>query len=283
MKRRKFSRVLGVALSVVMLAGCFVPVPGFAEGQTDAGSAESQIQAAQADENAAESQLNNEKTAETAQAPAAASETAEADADATGDEEADASEESAATEGDESANESTIADAAAPVIRRVQGVSSLTGTAYAVFNSESGELDFVRSTESHSNGDTGTVTSISGGTYTGTIYTGFEDSAAVYNHQQAPWHGANVKKVDFVDKTIKKDNPSRLHARRKMQKVLYTVKEVPTDAAGKKKNTKTVDLTQKLFDEIAPKYADRNGGYTRIIKIGQRKGDAAMQVVLELV
>ena len=47
--------------------------------------------------------------------------------------------------------------------------------------------------------------------------------------------------------------------------------------------TKTVDLTQKLFDEVAPKYADRNGGYTRIIKIGQRKGDAAMQVVLELV
>ena len=200
MRKRKISRILGVALSAVMLAGCFVPVPGFAEGQTDAGSAESQIQAAQADENAAESQLNNEKTAETAQAPAAASETAEADADATGDEEADASEESAATEGDESANESTIADAAAPVIRRVQGVSSLTGTAYAVFNSESGELDFVRSTESHSNGDTGTVTSISGGTYTGTIYTGFEDSAAVYNHQQAPWHGANVKKVDFVDK-----------------------------------------------------------------------------------
>lgn len=81
----------------------------------------------------------------------------------------------------------------------------------------------------------------------------------------------------------KKTIPSRLHARRKMQKVLYAVKEVPTDAAGKKKNTKTVDLTQKLFDEIAPKYADRNGGYTRIIKIGQRKGDAAMQVVLELV
>ncbi|MDE6984274.1 MAG: bL17 family ribosomal protein, partial [Lachnospiraceae bacterium] len=38
-----------------------------------------------------------------------------------------------------------------------------------------------------------------------------------------------------------------------------------------------------LFDEIAPKYAGRNGGYTRIIKIGQRKGDGAMQVVLELV
>ena len=68
-----------------------------------------------------------------------------------------------------------------------------------------------------------------------------------------------------------------------MLAVLYPVKEVPTDAAGKKKATKEVDLTQKLFDEIAPKYADRNGGYTRIIKIGQRKGDAAMEVVLELV
>ena len=51
----------------------------------------------------------------------------------------------------------------------------------------------------------------------------------------------------------------------------------------KKKNTKEVDLVDKLFTEIAPKYADRNGGYTRIIKIGQRKGDAAMEVILELV
>ena len=95
--------------------------------------------------------------------------------------------------------------------------------------------------------------------------------------------GKKIDKVDFVDKTIKKDTPSRLHTRRQMQKVLYTVKEVPTEAAGKRKNTKTVDLTQKLFDDVAPKYADRKGGYTRIIKIGQRKGDAAMKVVLELV
>lgn len=95
--------------------------------------------------------------------------------------------------------------------------------------------------------------------------------------------GKKVTVFDEVDKTIKKDNPSRLHARRKMLAVLYPVKEVPTDAAGKKKATKEVDLTQKLFDEIAPKYADRNGGYTRIIKIGPRKGDAAMEVVLELV
>ena len=95
--------------------------------------------------------------------------------------------------------------------------------------------------------------------------------------------GKKVTVYDEVEKTIKKDKPSRLHARREMLKVLYPVKEVPTDAAGKKKNSKDVDMVAKLFDEIAPKYADRKGGYTRIIKIGQRRGDAAMEVVIELV
>lgn len=95
--------------------------------------------------------------------------------------------------------------------------------------------------------------------------------------------GKKVDVFDTVEKTIKKDKPSRLHARRKMLSYLYTITEVPTEAAGKKKGTKTVDLTEKLFEEIAPKYADRNGGYTRIIKKGQRKGDAAMEVVIELV
>ena len=94
---------------------------------------------------------------------------------------------------------------------------------------------------------------------------------------------AKVPKKDAEGKRVKKDLPSRLHARKQMDKVLYTVTEVPTAAAGKKKNTKTVDLTNKLFDEIAPKYAGRQGGYTRIVKIGLRKGDAAMEVLLELV
>ena len=95
--------------------------------------------------------------------------------------------------------------------------------------------------------------------------------------------GKKVTVYDEVEKEIKKDRPSRLHARRQMLKVLYDVTEVPKEAAGRKKNTKKVNLPGKLFDEIAPKYVNRNGGYTRIVKIGQRKGDAAMEVLLELV
>ena len=91
--------------------------------------------------------------------------------------------------------------------------------------------------------------------------------------------GKKVTVYDEVEKKIKKDSASRLHARRQMLKVLYTAK----DFDGTKKGTKTIDVTNKLFDEIAPKYADRNGGYTRIVKIGQRKGDGALEVLLELV
>ena len=95
--------------------------------------------------------------------------------------------------------------------------------------------------------------------------------------------GKKVTLYDEVEKEIKKDKPSRLHARRQMLRVLYPVTEVPVQRAGRKKNTKSVDLPAKLFDEIAPKYVNRNGGYTRIVKIGQRKGDGAMEVLLELV
>ena len=95
--------------------------------------------------------------------------------------------------------------------------------------------------------------------------------------------GKKVTVYDEVEKEIKKDSASRLHARRQMLKVLYGVTEVPTQAAGKKNGTKSVDLVAKLFDEVAPKYVSRNGGYTRIVKIGQRKGVRGLKEYRKLI
>ena len=95
--------------------------------------------------------------------------------------------------------------------------------------------------------------------------------------------GKKVTVYDVVDKEVTKDAPSRLHARRQIMRYLYPVVEVPAEEAGRKKATKEVDLVAKMFNEYGAKYAGRKGGYTRIIKIGQRRGDAALMVVLELV
>ena len=89
--------------------------------------------------------------------------------------------------------------------------------------------------------------------------------------------GRKTAVYDVVDKEVKRALPTRRNARVQRNNVLYSI------AAGRKKNTKVVDLSNKLFDEIAPKYVDRKGGYTRIVKIGLRKGDAAMEVLIELV
>lgn len=95
--------------------------------------------------------------------------------------------------------------------------------------------------------------------------------------------GKRVTVFDTVEKKVKKDSPARLHARRQLMRYLYPVVEVPADGKARRKNSKNVDLVEKLFSEYGPKYANRNGGYTRIIKIGQRRGDGAMEVVLEFV
>ena len=95
--------------------------------------------------------------------------------------------------------------------------------------------------------------------------------------------GKKVTVYDEVQKTIKKDKASRLAARRAILAYLYPVTEVPADGKAVRKNTKKVDMAAKMFDEIAPKYAGRNGGYTRIYQTGPRRGDSAPMAILELV
>ena len=70
----------------------------------------------------------------------------------------------------------------------------------------------------------------------------------------------------MADRMISLGKENTLHSRR--QALAYVTKE---------------DVVKKLFDEIAPKYADRNGGYCRIIKTGPRRGDAAEMCIIELV
>ncbi|MBR4111275.1 MAG: L17 family ribosomal protein [Clostridia bacterium] len=89
-------------------------------------------------------------------------------------------------------------------------------------------------------------------------------------------NGKTFDKVVKEEKmeTVKKDKPSRLAVRRTLIKNLNKVKD---------SNGNNVDLPGKMLGEIAEKYADRKGGYTRIIKIGKRRGDAAEEVVLQLI
>ena len=89
-------------------------------------------------------------------------------------------------------------------------------------------------------------------------------------------NGKKYKKVEreVTKKTVEIDLPSRLAARRKMFTMINKVKDA---------NGKNIDLTAKLFGEYADKYKTRTGGYTRMFKLGQRRGDAAEMVILELV
>jgi large subunit ribosomal protein L17 len=77
-----------------------------------------------------------------------------------------------------------------------------------------------------------------------------------------------------VEKMITLGKRGDLHARR--QAAAFIRKEVANTETGQ-------DAIQKLFSDIAPRYQDRQGGYTRIMKLGQRRGDGAPMVIIELV
>ena len=95
--------------------------------------------------------------------------------------------------------------------------------------------------------------------------------------------GKKVTVFDEIERTVKKDSPSRLAARRKIWSVLYPVTETPANKRRMRSESKEVDLASVMFDKWAPKYTGRNGGYTRIVKMGPRRGDAAEMVLLELI
>lgn len=90
----------------------------------------------------------------------------------------------------------------------------------------------------------------------------------VINHGYVVTTDARAKEVrKFVDKMITYGKDGSLVARRKALAFLHNDK----------------DTVNKIFTELAPKYANRQGGYTRLIKLNERKGDDAMQIRLELV
>ena len=83
-----------------------------------------------------------------------------------------------------------------------------------------------------------------------------------------------------VEKMITLGKRGDLHARRQAAAFIRREVVTSTDEEG---NETTVYALQKLFDDVAPRYADRQGGYTRILKVGPRRGDGAPVVVIELV
>lgn len=90
---------------------------------------------------------------------------------------------------------------------------------------------------------------------------------ALLSHDSIETTEARAKDVRvLVERCITKAKAGDLHARRQIRRVL------PDET-----------LVKRVVDEVAPRYKDRNGGYTRITKLGPRRGDCAMMVKLELI
>lgn len=88
----------------------------------------------------------------------------------------------------------------------------------------------------------------------------------------------------FRDERINTTEARAKEVKRIAEKMLTTAKQ--GDLAARRRALAYIyeeDVVKKLFDTIAPKYADRPGGYTRIVRVGYRRGDAAEMVILELV
>ena len=94
--------------------------------------------------------------------------------------------------------------------------------------------------------------------------------------------GKKVTVYDEVEKTIKKDAAEQTSCKKTDAESSLSCKRSSGSRERREVQKKLIWLTS-CSTRYAPKYADRNGGYTRIVKIGLRKGDAAMEVLLELV
>jgi large subunit ribosomal protein L17 len=105
----------------------------------------------------------------------------------------------------------------------------------------------------------------------------------VIDHERIKTSEAKAKAVKpEIEKLITLAKRGDLHARRQAAAFVRKNRSY-TERDGEETVHHQVDAVKKLFDEIAPRYAERQGGYTRIIKIGPRRGDGAPMVYLELV
>ncbi len=100
-------------------------------------------------------------------------------------------------------------------------------------------------------------------------------------HERIQTTEARAKELrSVVEKMITLGKRGDLHARRQAAQFIRREQVTTTNEEGEEQE---IFALQKLFDDVAPRYAERQGGYTRIMKMGPRRGDGAPVVVIELV